>query len=140
MGSRRSVPYNYKTPPYVTAVPELVHYKLDLPRPSSSGTSSSTSSSNLVGDYCLVLATDGLYDDLMNEEIGELMTGFFEKTSTRRNTTRASLSSTSTTSKVKPKFVYEDTNAATHLIRNALIAGSKNDIGGILGMRLFLIH
>jgi pyruvate dehydrogenase phosphatase len=48
---QRGIPRNYKTPPYVTAVPEVVHYKRDAQ------------------DKFLVVATDGLWDELDSDTV-----------------------------------------------------------------------
>ena len=45
-GPRRGIPRNYKTPPYVVACPEVVHYQRDQ------------------ADKFMILATDGLWDEL----------------------------------------------------------------------------
>ncbi|KAL2911801.1 hypothetical protein HK105_208734 [Polyrhizophydium stewartii] len=46
---RRGMPRNYRTPPYVTAMPEVIHYRRDT------------------NDSFLVLATDGLWDAVTND-------------------------------------------------------------------------
>nr|CAG8510500.1 1572_t:CDS:2 [Entrophospora candida] len=70
----------FKTPPYVTAKPEITHHKIQS------------------NDKFLVIATDGLWDRLSNNEVVELK-----------------------------NFVLEDENASTHLIRNSL-GGADNKI------------
>ncbi|RKP03588.1 hypothetical protein CXG81DRAFT_3080, partial [Caulochytrium protostelioides] len=52
--SGRRMPRHYYTPPYVTAEPEVAHYRLDG------------------RDQFLALASDGIYDHLTNDEVAEL--------------------------------------------------------------------
>eukprot|EP00842_Homolaphlyctis_polyrhiza_P005417 jgi/Hompol1/5877/HPOL_000176-RA len=84
-GRKRLPPRNYKTPPYVTACPEVVHY---------------TRSEN---DAFLVLATDGLWDDLSNETCAKIVGEYIEQSAVSPLTLNRA-----------PK------NAATELIRGTL--------------------
>ena len=52
---RRSTPPNYKTPPYVTAEPEVVHYKRDK------------------SDEFMILACDGLWDEMTSQQSVEIV-------------------------------------------------------------------
>jgi pyruvate dehydrogenase phosphatase len=52
---RRGIPRNYFTPPYVTALPEVMHYERDT------------------SDMFLILACDGLWDDLSSEKSVEIV-------------------------------------------------------------------
>ena len=63
----RAMPPTFKTPPYVTARPEVTHRKLSLPT-----TSPSQSKSAL---RFVVLATDGLWDELSSQEVVALVGG-----------------------------------------------------------------
>ncbi|KAK3050414.1 [Pyruvate dehydrogenase [acetyl-transferring]]-phosphatase 1, mitochondrial [Extremus antarcticus] len=134
-----------KTPPYVTAEPVITTTKVD---PAS-------------GDF-VVMATDGLWEMLTNEEVVGLVGQWLEKqaTTTKATTTGNSswLQSWFSTQKTNPlpiehhdegstagqrapirqqqwgvptgqdeRFVVEDKNAATHLVRNAL-GGKDSDM------------
>ncbi|KAJ3211082.1 hypothetical protein HDU67_004790 [Dinochytrium kinnereticum] len=93
--SRRSTPRNYKTPPYVTAEPEVTHYLIDPKR-----------------DKFLVLATDGLYDELESEEVVSVVGEYMVS---------KGLVSPQTDVPQRPnRWLHVDDNAATDLLRNAL--------------------
>ncbi|KAI8908369.1 phosphatase 2C-like domain-containing protein [Gorgonomyces haynaldii] len=51
---------NYKTPPYVTAMPEVVHYERED------------------NDKFLILATDGLWDELENEQVAQELGDWYQ--------------------------------------------------------------
>lgn len=130
----RQSPANLKTPPYVTAEPIITTHEV---KPSKN-------------DF-LVMASDGLYEMLSNEEIVGLVVKWMEnKKMIKPN--RGLFSSVWTSSKDKqlpevldvsdksgkPKqryrrsdnmngYLLEDENVATHLIRNALSNGGKKD-------------
>ncbi|KAI9594521.1 phosphatase 2C-like domain-containing protein [Syncephalis fuscata] len=80
---RASSPH-FKTPPYVTARPVVTTHKI------------------APNDRFMVIATDGLYDDLSNEEIVEVVAGYVDEKS-----------------RLADKWSYEEKNAATSLVRNA---------------------
>lgn len=103
------VPPNYHTPPYLTAKPEVTYHKL-TPR-----------------DKFLVLASDGLWDIISPLQVvrlvGEHMSGKvtlsplkLPRKSMRLTEINEMLLQRKEGLKTKPK----DSNAATHLIRNAL--------------------
>nr|XP_019048492.1 hypothetical protein I302_02264 [Kwoniella bestiolae CBS 10118]OCF27422.1 hypothetical protein I302_02264 [Kwoniella bestiolae CBS 10118] len=109
-----------KTPPYVTAKPEVIVRDI---HPES-------------GDELkfIVLATDGLWDRITSEEASYLLTSHLNH-STHPDTSKIEIMATCPHSPPLPegehpypkeelnmegKWVYEDSNAATHLIRNAL--------------------
>ncbi|KAJ1989892.1 hypothetical protein GGI25_000002 [Coemansia spiralis] len=73
------------TPPYVTAKPELVRHKLDE------------------NDKFIVVASDGIYDRLLDKEVVETVAQWYEANQEKSETK-----------------VTQDKNAATHLIRSAL--------------------
>lgn len=130
----RQSPANLKTPPYVTAEPIITTHEVS---PSKN-------------DF-MVMASDGLYEMLSNEEIVGLVVKWME--SKKMIKPKRSLFSsvwTSTKDKQlpevtdvsdkagKPKqryrrtsnmtgYLLEDENVATHLIRNALSNGGKKD-------------
>jgi pyruvate dehydrogenase phosphatase len=58
---KRRIPPNYISPPYVTALPEVVHYKRDR------------------NDKFLVLACDGLWDDLESETAVKIVKNLVEE-------------------------------------------------------------
>ncbi|CAG8500523.1 6555_t:CDS:2 [Ambispora leptoticha] len=98
-----------KTPPYVTARPEVTHHKISK------------------DDKFLVLATDGLWERLSNDEVAKLVGGFLDGKSiqpiqSNGNGNGDSNDHVEENGEIKkPKhFAYVDENASTHLIRNAL--------------------
>lgn len=129
-----------KTPPYVTAEPIVTTTKMEPEN----------------GDF-VVMATDGLWEMLTNEEVVGLVGQWIEKQSSENKGTanswlkmftsadkglpveRSSPGSSATEGQKTPirqqqwgveggenqRFVVEDKNAATHLVRNAL--GGKNN-------------
>jgi pyruvate dehydrogenase phosphatase len=136
-----------KTPPYVTAEPVVTTTKVDPTK----------------GDF-VVLATDGLWEMLSNEEVVGLVGQWLEKQASTSKTASASgwLQSLFSTQKASlpvdhhdtganggqrapirqqqwgvesgkdDRFVVEDTNAATHLVRNALGGKDKDMISALL--------
>jgi pyruvate dehydrogenase phosphatase len=87
---RRGSPRNYLTPPYVTARPVVTVHKIE-PQ-----------------DRFMVIASDGLYDELTNDEIVQVVAGYLdEKARTKQ-------------------WTYVEENAATGLVRNAL--GGKDQL------------
>ncbi|KAJ1975322.1 hypothetical protein H4R35_003195 [Dimargaris xerosporica] len=97
---RRATPKYYQTPPYVTAVPEVTHHALSQ------------------NDKFLVVASDGLYDELSNVEVVQAVAEFWE----------AKMYAAQTPA---PSTTVVDDNAATHVIRRAL-GGQDHDIIGRL--------
>lgn len=138
-----------KTPPYVTAEPVVTTTKVD---PSK-------------GDF-VVLATDGLWEMLSNEEVVGLVGQWLEKQASSSKTSTSSaggwLQSWFSSQKASlpvdhhdsganggqrapirqqqwgvesgkdERFVVEDANAATHLVRNALGGKDKDMISALL--------
>ncbi|ORY83123.1 phosphatase 2C-like domain-containing protein [Protomyces lactucae-debilis] len=143
----RRAPANLKSPPYVTAKPEVTQTIIET-------------------EAFLVLGSDGLYEMLSNAEICELVAGwqtrqgaaatgptatksswvpsFLQAQKTpapqvidldKQNAALAAGQKTPGASKqVKKQFVYEDTNVATHIIRNALGAGNEDMLWGLLSL------
>ena len=139
-----------KTPPYVTAEPIISTTKIDPSR----------------GDF-LVLATDGLWECLTNEEVVGLVGQWLDQQNSGSNSSN-SISSWFSFSKTnlpvenhspdaKPtgnddgqrfpirqqqwqieggdqRFVVEDKNAATHLIRNALGGKDRDMVSALLSL------
>lgn len=133
----RQMPSNLKTPPYVTAQPEVTTHKID---PSKH-------------DF-LVMASDGLYEMLSNEEIVGLVvrwmenqkmvqpkTSFVDSIFHGSNTTKLpkviDVSGAEAKSQKQPfrksykgntgNYMLKDSNVATHIIRNALSNGGNKD-------------
>ncbi|KAJ3299755.1 hypothetical protein HK104_007209 [Borealophlyctis nickersoniae] len=104
---RRSTPRNYHTPPYITAEPEVTHYKVE-PGP----------------DRFLILASDGLYDRLTSDECVELVASYMEQ--------RHMLPTGAGNS--RKQGIVRDENAATHLIRNALGKGDDDVVAKLLAI------
>ncbi|ORY06327.1 protein serine/threonine phosphatase 2C [Basidiobolus meristosporus CBS 931.73] len=99
----RMPPAHYRTPPYVTATPEVLHHQL-------------TSQ-----DRFMVIASDGLFDLLSNDEIVSLVGTYLQQKSD-------SLPNNPNTD----RWAYVDDNAATHLIRNALGGSSRKELSKML--------
>ncbi|KAL8936512.1 MAG: hypothetical protein Q9216_004892 [Gyalolechia sp. 2 TL-2023] len=148
-----------KTPPYVTAEPVVTTTKVAPEK----------------GDF-VVLATDGLWEMLTNEEVVGLVGRWLEENPIRRKATASTSSTTSWTQTIfgggarangetalpveRPnegkgkegqrsntirrqqwnlkggdeRFVYEDRNAATHLVRNALGGKDTDMVCGLLAL------
>lgn len=132
-----------KTPPYVTAEPIV--------------TTTAIKPGN--GDF-VVMATDGLWEMLTNEEVVGLVGQWIEKQQNGSTNNKAWLSSWFASSKPLPvektekgdqsgqrapvrqqqygladgesRFVVEDKNAATHLVRNALGGKDKDMVSALL--------
>lgn len=113
--------------PYVTARPEITYKKL------TRGDTSQT------GDLrFIVLATDGLWDAISSEEAVALVASFLSNPPARtfpRNQITSKLLPQSAESAARyprsenlkrGEWTYRDSNAATHLIRNALSTGEKS--------------
>ncbi|KAK9728797.1 hypothetical protein K7432_000762 [Basidiobolus ranarum] len=105
----RSPPAHYHTPPYVTATPEVRHRQLTGQ------------------DKFMVIASDGLFDLLSNEEIVFLVGTYIEQKQTNNYST-----TDPHPPKGKSRWAYVDDNAATHLIRNALGGNSKKELSKML--------
>ncbi|XP_968200.2 pyruvate dehydrogenase [acetyl-transferring]-phosphatase 2, mitochondrial [Tribolium castaneum] len=106
---KTAIPPNYHTPPYLIATPEVTHHRL-TPR-----------------DKFLVIASDGLWDIVSPLEVvrlvGEHMKGKPTLSSLklpRKNMTLSEINELLLQRKEGLKTKPKDSNAATHLIRNAL--------------------
>jgi pyruvate dehydrogenase phosphatase len=134
-----------KTPPYVTAEPVITTTKID---PSQ-------------GDF-IVMATDGLWEMLSNEEVVGLVGQWIEQQQSSGSTSKSWMSSwlgfdgkkqlpveaadhASTEGQRRPirqeqyaipdaasRFVVEDKNVATHLVRNAMGGKDKDMVCALL--------
>ncbi|RKP35523.1 phosphatase 2C-like domain-containing protein, partial [Dimargaris cristalligena] len=102
---RRATPKHYQTPPYVTAHPEVSHRNLT---PS---------------DKFIVVASDGLYDELSNKEIVQAVAEFWE-----------SRIYNNPDPKLTKAHSIPDDNAATHLIRRAYGGDNPKIISRLLAI------
>lgn len=105
-------PANYHTPPYLTATPEVTYHKL---RPQ---------------DKFLVMASDGLWDLLGNQEVVRLVAEHLSEISIREpliSTEKRSLGTMHDLllQRRNSRVNTQDRNVATHLIRNAV--GTNED-------------
>ncbi|KAI8831243.1 phosphatase 2C-like domain-containing protein [Chytridium lagenaria] len=102
----RSEPFShYLTPPYLTADPIITRHKIDPKR-----------------DRFLVLATDGLFDELESDEVVDIVASHM----VRRKSLNAIHDET--------QWALEDENAATALIRNALGGGNDERLCRVLAI------
>lgn len=99
------IPANYKTPPYLTAEPDITEVAI-----SNENTKDKQSSQNQ--ERFLVIATDGLWE-------------LFESS---RDVIETIVDHTINTSQETAWGIY-DGNCATHLLRSALCSGSQQDCG-----------
>ncbi|KAJ3080642.1 hypothetical protein HK100_010093, partial [Physocladia obscura] len=114
--TNRNPPKNYLTPPYVTATPVVTHYKITPSR-----------------DLFLVLATDGLYDELSSQEVVTVVSGFLQ----HHGVAAAPSVDWGPNPLVDHKAVFaftKDSNAATCLIRNALGGANEDKMKKLLGI------
>uniref|UniRef100_A0A3P9I147 Putative pyruvate dehydrogenase phosphatase isoenzyme 2 n=1 Tax=Oryzias latipes TaxID=8090 RepID=A0A3P9I147_ORYLA len=109
-------PPNYLTPPYLEVTPEITYHKL---RPQ---------------DRFLILATDGLWDELQNEEavrlVGEHLSGVHVQAPVSPTEKKLKLGQMhelllKRQARASPAL---DANAATHLIRHALGTGDYGEL------------
>lgn len=115
---RKPPPKNLKTPPYVTAKPEVHFHRLDTRH-----------------DQFLVLATDGLYDELSSQRIVELVGDQLARPTTPESEASLKLRAKKNTQEA---FAFQDSNLATHLIRNAIGGGQFENNGGEVASTLML--
>lgn len=147
--ARRS-PRDLKTPPYVTADPVVTHRKLTfLPETSSSSSSSSTPPADPNVDSTLkfiVLATDGLWDELSSTDVVALVGGHISGIRSpsvapstipvRETSGAAGVEGKDAIKRLKmagkeenmKKWAFVDDNVSSHLIRNALGGADKEKL------------
>ena len=129
---KRAVPPNLKTPPYVTSQPVITHRKLNF-LPLDDGSSPEHSSHASL--RFIVLATDGLWDELSSSEVVALVGGHLAgiRGASVPKRELSSLVPTVVSSDAltiegkdqrKPNseegaWAFVDENVSTHLIRNA---------------------
>jgi pyruvate dehydrogenase phosphatase len=130
---------HFRTPPYVTATPVVTHLNLDS---LSSEFSEPGSKSTL---RFLVLATDGLWDELSSEEVVALVGGHFAgiKGTIPKWSLEELVQTTLGAPTVEGKelqrdndgsWVFEDENVSTHLIRNAFRRGNEKTLRQLLSI------
>lgn len=121
---------HFLTPPYVTSKPEVTHRRLSLP----SNTNNVKSTLRFV-----VLATDGLWDELSSEDVVSLVGGHLSglRNPSISKTELQTLVPLTTGSKTvegkdttrrkegKGSWAFVDDNVSTHLIRNAFGGGDN---------------
>jgi len=126
-------PRNLDTPPYVTAEPEVQYRKFSLPSTSPKDPSSSTL-------RFLILATDGLWDELSSNDAVALVAahitgqrGSIDKTQLLKqlplredHTQKTSAPLPHTARSRNVKWAFRDEELGMHLIRNA--CGGDNEI------------
>ncbi|KAK7060390.1 hypothetical protein VNI00_001155 [Paramarasmius palmivorus] len=119
----RKAPTTLKTPPYVTARPVVTHRKLSFDDPSSL--------------RFLVIATDGLWDELRSEEVVSLVGGYLAglKGNIPKRDLPSLVPTTTANAGLDGKknkkaddsgtWAFVDDNIGSHLIRNALGGGDE---------------
>ncbi|KAI0307037.1 protein serine/threonine phosphatase 2C [Multifurca ochricompacta] len=136
----RPAPPALKTPPYVIATPVVTHRKLSLPK---SGLPKEKSTSLKF----LILATDGLWDELSSEEVVSLVGGYFSglKGTVSKASLQTLVPTTSGSATVQGKeqtrgnarqgsWAFVDDNVSAHLIRNAFGGGDEDELRKILSI------
>ncbi|KAL6305800.1 protein serine/threonine phosphatase 2C [Sparassis latifolia] len=142
----RATPSLLKTPPYVTARPEVTHRKLSLPSASSAADADVKPKSTL---RFLVLATDGLWDELSSEDVVALVGGHLAGLRGRvpKSALPALVRTTGGAPTVSGKdraprrsapsdgaWAFEDENVGTHLIRNAFGGADERRLRRLLSI------
>ena len=109
MYGNRLIPRNYQTPPYLSAEPEIIHRRL-TPK-----------------DKFLIIASDGLWDNLSPEKVVKLVAGHLDGQQVlvnfqlpREDVTLKEINELLIRRKTSLAQKIVDTNVATHLIRNAI--------------------
>jgi pyruvate dehydrogenase phosphatase len=131
---------HYDTPPYVTVRPEVTTVPLN-------DFSKSGSSPNEPQRRFLVLASDGVFDTLTNDEVVGLVGGWLDGCKgiyTRKEVLSKVDSADPSTPAYQPQcthdpnsgmdFVFVDENIATHVIRNALGGKEESKMQALLSL------
>lgn len=135
--SMRAAPPTLKTPPYVIPTPVVTHRPLSfLPLPSDASTPAPRSALRF-----LVLATDGLWDELSNEDVVALVGGHLaglrgtipkaelaQRVPTTAGSAGVDGKEKAVRSTQRGSWAFEDDNVGTHLIRNALGSGDPEHL------------
>ncbi|KAI8619024.1 phosphatase 2C-like domain-containing protein, partial [Chytriomyces sp. MP71] len=115
--TNRNPPRNYFTPPYVTAKPVVTHYRATPSR-----------------DLFLVLATDGLYDELSSDDVVTVLSGFLQHSHVAAAPGVAWGADALSGDAARGFAMTKDANAATCLIRNALGGANEEKMRKLLGI------
>lgn len=145
----RPPPPLFKTPPYVTARPVVTHRKLTFP----STTATPSASSDEKPLRFLVLATDGLWDQLSNDEVVSLIAGHLsglKGTIPKSNLPKLVPTSIGSSAGIDGKsastiqqkkeaaqqgsWAFKDENLSAHLIRNAFGGGDEAGLRRLLSI------
>ncbi|KAJ7490337.1 phosphatase 2C-like domain-containing protein [Mycena galericulata] len=136
----RPPPPAFKTPPYVTARPVVTHRVLALPPDAPKGPGALR---------FIVLATDGLWDELSSEDVVRLvgghlagLTGTVPKsalptlvpTSTGAPTIQGKAERRGRDAAAEGKWAFVDANPSAHLIRNAFGGGDEGALRRLLSI------
>lgn len=137
----RTPPSTFKTPPYVTSTPVITHHKLSfLPLADKTGSKPSSAL------RFIVLATDGLWDQLSSQEVVALVGGHLAGLKgTIPKSSLTGLVPTSTGSpaiegkdkkrqKKEGAWAFVDENISAHLIRNAFGGGDVTSLRRLLSI------
>ncbi|KAF9464875.1 phosphatase 2C-like domain-containing protein [Collybia nuda] len=133
----RPAPSLFKTPPYVIARPVVTHRKLSF------STSAERSTEKAV--HFLVLATDGLWDQLSSEDVVSLVGGHLAglKGTIPKSNLPSLVPTSSGTPTVEGKnkkrsqnesWAFTDDNVGAHLIRNAFGGGDETSLRQVLSI------
>ncbi|KAL1735885.1 phosphatase 2C-like domain-containing protein [Schizophyllum commune] len=136
VGTRPHMLNLLETPPYVIARPAITHRKLALPADPSTGKEMKF----------IVMATDGLWDQLSSEEVVSLVAGHFAglkgaiPKADLEQRIPTTTSSPTVEGKVKTRrtsegtWAFTDDNVSTHLIRNAFGGADEDKLRHILSI------
>jgi len=148
----RSPRPDLKTPPYVTSEPVVTHRKLSfLPNPSSnrSGSPTDKDSKSKSTLKFVVLATDGLWDQLSSSEVVSLVGGYMSglKGAVPKPVLAASVRETVGAEGVQGKeekdtgkarkagqWAFIDEHVGTHLIRNAFGGADREHLARLVSI------
>jgi pyruvate dehydrogenase phosphatase len=141
--SMRTAPALLKTPPYVTARPVVTHRELSfLPSPHTPAVDKKRKSTLKF----IVLATDGLWDELTSEEVVALVGGHLaglKGTIPKSELQQLVPTATGNTVDGKEKrqrghedgaWAFVDDNVSAHLIRNAFGGGDEEKLRQLLSI------
>jgi pyruvate dehydrogenase phosphatase len=137
----RPPPPNLKTPPYIIARPVVTHRKLTIPPIADPNAPSSNSTFRFI-----VLATDGLWDQLTSEDVVSLVGGHLSgvKGIVPKSVLPSVVPTTAGSRTVEGKnrrqgkregsWAFVDDNVSTHLIRNAFGGGDEIQLRKLLSI------
>jgi pyruvate dehydrogenase phosphatase len=138
----RPPPTAFKTPPYVTSTPVVTHRKLSFLPLATSPSSKPSSTLRFI-----VLATDGLWDQLTSEEVVALvgghiagLKGYIPKSSmpnlvpTSTGTPTVEGKDKKRANKDEGAWAFVDENVSSHLIRNAFGGGDEKALRKLLSI------